>query len=563
MHKLRELKDITQNCIVLCVDDDEAVLDFLRDALSDLFKQTLTAKNGAEGLEIFRNNKIDLVITDQIMPVMNGTDMIREIKTIEPKVPVIVMTAYAEIDILVNAINMDVTQFLMKPVKLPNLLNAIETAIQRVIVERQKFIQQEAELLRYKEKYNNLQQKLTFKKQQNIIQDDLYYNLLEINREGKRVQWLINMRYRPHDILSGDFYTVRKLGDKNVLLYIADAMGKGLNAFVTTAIVTSSMNFFIDNAVSSNNFDQGRFIDDFLSFAKKNLSQDEALCAVLVFVDFKEETLEVVNFAMPSLFIETCEGEILKIPNNSLPIMRFTEGYKIDRYELKGFKKMLICSDGVYDTSYVAYIEDDFRDSPFKGIFFNKFISRVKEPEDDATFIFLKRIEYEPLWTKTFVINSRLNEVQQLTIDIENFLTELSMDTIFIVEFINALSEVLMNAYEHGSLNITYQKKNRLVKEGMYEEHLLEIEKTINKKITTTLEAFRDSGRSFLCLRVLDEGEGFDKSIIKESVRDTELMHYRGIKIVKGIVDEIYYNDKGNEVILLKQYAEDNQSIVN
>lgn len=554
MNDLKELKEIAQNCTVLCVDDDETVLNFLKAVLSGLFKRTITAKDGSEGLKKFHENKIDLLLTDHIMPVMNGIEMIKEIMKTDPKLPTIVMTGYAETNILLDAINIGVTQFILKPVKVPNLISAIETAIQRVIVEKQKVVQQETELLRYKENYNVLQQKLTLKKQHNIIRDDLYYKKLEIDNDGKRDEWLINIRYRPHDILSGDFYSVRKIGDNKVLLYIADATTKGLNAFVSTAIVTSFMNFSIDKAMQRNDFAKDRFLKDFIDFSKRHLSEDEALCAVLVFIDFKEEIADIANFSMPPVFIEASGGEMLKIPNNNLPIMRFTEGFKIEKIDIKGFSKMLICSDGIYDSAYNEYLEDDFKASPFKGIFFKKFIERIKEPEDDATFIFLKRVKCEPKWIKTFTIQSRFQEVQQAISDIEALLTDINIDAIFVTEFINALSEIVMNAYEHGSLNITYQQKNRLVREGQYEEYLMDIEKTVNKQINITIEAFNDSGRSFICLKVVDEGDGFDTSIIKETIRDTELLHYRGIKIVKGVVDEIYYNDKGNEVIVLKEY---------
>ena len=128
------------------------------------------------------------------------------------------------------------------------------------------------------------------------------------------------------------------------------------------------------------------------------------------------------------------------------------------------------------------------------------------------------------------------------------------MDIIFTTELVNALSELLMNAYEHGSLNITYQQKNRLLKAGNYEEYLMEAEKAVNKKIQVTLETFRERENTFLCLKVTDEGDGFDTAIIKETVQDLELLHYRGIKIVRGLVDEIYYNEKGNEVIAIKGY---------
>ncbi len=555
MDNLKELKEAAKDCTILCVEDDDIVSNFLKEILSGLFKRVIIAKNGVEGLNKFRKNKIDIVITDHMMPEMTGMEMIREIRKTDTKTPIIMVTAYPDKEILLDTINAGITQFLVKPIRVDNLLSAVETAIQRVIVENQKIIRQEAELLHYREKQHALQQRLALKKQQHIIRDDLYYKKLDVEADSKRDEWLINIRYQPHDILSGDFYTIRKFGRDKVLLYIADAMGKGLNAFVTTAIVTSFLNYSMDKAIEKNDFDMSRFLKDFLSFSRRHLSEDEALCAIFVFVDFNAETVDIANFSMPPVFIEKGDGSVLKIPNNNLPIMNFSVDVKEDRHEIPGFKKMLLCSDGLYDSSYHEYIEDDFRLSPFRSILYNKFIERVRETEDDVTFIFIKRLDFKPEWTKVFEIQSRLDEVNRLVAEVEDFLTIEGFDAEFIVEFTNAFSEIVMNAYEHGSLGIGYMLKNRLVREDRYEEYLLDMEKGIDKKITVKISAFNENGRNFLMLRVSDEGQGFDTSIIKETVRDIELLHYRGIKIVKGLMDEIYYNDNGNEVTLFKGYA--------
>lgn len=555
MNNLKELKEITKDCTILCVEDDHTVKEFLHEILSGLFKKVVLAENGIEGLSKFKKNKIEMIITDHMMPKMSGIEMITEIRKTDTKTPIILITAYAEKDILLEAINSGATQLLVKPVRVDNLLNAVEIAIQRVVVENQKVIRQEAELLRYKESYHSLQQRLALKKQQHIIRDDFYYKKLDVEVNGRRDEWLINIRYQPHDILSGDFYTIRKFGRDKVLLYIADAMGKGLNAFVTTAIVTSFLNYSMDKAIEKDDFDMNRFVKDFLSFSKKHLSEDEALCALFVFIDFTEDVVNIANFSMPPVFIEKKDGGILKIPNNNLPIMKFSADVKEDRYDVSGFKKMLLCSDGLYDASYQEHIEEDFRVSPFRGILYNKFIERVKEAEDDVTFIFLKRMDFEAEWTKTFVIQSRLDEVNSLVAEVEDFLTVSGFDMEFIVEFTNAFSEIVMNAYEHGSLGIGYMLKNRLIRDGRYEEYLLDTEKAINKRIMVTIACFNESGRNFLMLRVSDEGQGFDTSIIKETVRDIELLHYRGIKIAKGLMDEMHYNDRGNEATLFKGYS--------
>ncbi len=557
MNDLKALREITKNCVVLAVDDDELVIDFLRDALEGLFKEVISASDGAEGLERFKAHRIDIVITDQIMPKMTGIELIREIRKIDPKFPIIMMTAYPETSLMMEAINLGVTQFLVKPVKVNNLINAIEMAMQRVVLERQKQLTQEAELLRLREDYNLLQQRLTFQKQQKIIRNDLYYKRFDVaGSSADHNGWLINIRYRPQEILSGDFYSIRKIDDHRVLLYLADAMGKGLNAFVISSIVTSFVNYIIDKALTNGSFCLETFLGEVVDYTKRLLDRDDALCVLFVLLDLKNEVADIANFAMPPVFFDLLEGEIVKIASNNLPIMRIMEGFKIEHRGLEGLNKMLIMSDGFFDPAYQERIEDEFRTASFKSQLLKSLSELVKSQEDDSTIIFVKRIGCVPRLIKTFTIQSKLDEVQSLTTEVEELLLGQQMDIIFTTELINALSELLMNAYEHGSLNITYQQKNRLMKTGNYEEYLIEAEKAVNKKIQVTLETFRERENTFLCLKVTDEGDGFDTAIIKETVQDLELLHYRGIKIVRGLVDEIYYNEKGNEVIAIKGYKE-------
>lgn len=568
MNNLNELKEIAKNCTILVVEDDDVVRDFLNNLLSGLFRRVILAENGKVGLDKFRKNKIDLIISDYMMPVMTGIEMIKEIRKTDTKIPILFATAYADPDVLIEAINSGVTQFIIKPVKVDNILNAIEIAIQRVIVESQKAIQQEAELLIYKEKYHSLQERLTLKKQQKIIKNDLYYKRLDIIKENettgqqdknvtenKKIEWLINIKHQPFDILSGDFYSIRKIDKDRVLFYLADAMGKGLSAFVTTAITTSFVNYIVDIAIQKSNFNFNNYIMQYLDFAKQQLIDDEALCALFLYIDFNAETIDIANFSMPPVLIEMENGEILKISSNNLPIMKFLAIDKKDKYNISGFKKILLCSDGLFNEQYHGYVTEDFKNSPSIKILYNKFIERVKSPDDDITFVFIRRFDFTPIWTKDFVVQCRLEKINKLITEIEDILTSEGFEVEFSVEFISAISELLMNAYEHGCLGIDFTMKNKFVqKKSQYEEYLIEKEKLLDKKIMVTLSAFQESERNFLMARITDEGHGFDTTLIKETITDIEMLNYRGIKITKGLVDEIHYNAIGNEVTILKSY---------
>ena len=81
---------------ILCIDDNAHGLNARRVLLEGLGHQVLVARSGPEGLKAFRREKADLVIVDYVMPQMNGAEVVREAKRLSPKVPVILLSAYAE-----------------------------------------------------------------------------------------------------------------------------------------------------------------------------------------------------------------------------------------------------------------------------------------------------------------------------------------------------------------------------------------------------------------------------------------------------------------------------------
>lgn len=106
--KLRNLK-------LLFVEDEEDLISIISDTLNKLGANFLIAKNGKEGLAVFEANQgIDLVITDINMPIMNGLDMIKEIRKISP-VEIVIMSAHTESEYIDKSKELGVEHYLLKP----------------------------------------------------------------------------------------------------------------------------------------------------------------------------------------------------------------------------------------------------------------------------------------------------------------------------------------------------------------------------------------------------------------------------------------------------------------
>jgi putative two-component system response regulator len=113
---------------ILVVDDDHHVLESLLLLLSAYEFKVLTAGNAATGLEKLRNTDVSIVLTDIKMPGMDGLELAGKIHDLDPKIPVLIMTAYAELDVAVSAIKRGAFDFIMKPINPDYLVHAVRKA---------------------------------------------------------------------------------------------------------------------------------------------------------------------------------------------------------------------------------------------------------------------------------------------------------------------------------------------------------------------------------------------------------------------------------------------------
>lgn len=121
--KNRALKELK----ILLVEDEENLARLLKDAIGDNFYSFTIAKDGVEGIELFKKIKPDIVITDIMMPRMSGLDMAKELKRINPKTPIIILSAFSEKEKLFSAIDVGITKYFLKPFDTDELLEYISS----------------------------------------------------------------------------------------------------------------------------------------------------------------------------------------------------------------------------------------------------------------------------------------------------------------------------------------------------------------------------------------------------------------------------------------------------
>ncbi|GAA8604306.1 response regulator transcription factor [Helicobacter pylori] len=123
---------MSQECkelIILVVEDAIKTRESLINVLSERFSKVIGAQNGDEGLKKFKKFKPDLVITDIAMPIMDGLDMVREIKEISDDVPIVVLSAYSEKERLLRSIDIGIDKYLIKPVDIEELFKVLDCLV--------------------------------------------------------------------------------------------------------------------------------------------------------------------------------------------------------------------------------------------------------------------------------------------------------------------------------------------------------------------------------------------------------------------------------------------------
>lgn len=117
---------------VLVVDDEEDVADSIRETLEVYLDgvRAVTASSGTEALAILQREHVDLILTDYRMPRMDGIRFLREARLLAPTVPRILVTAYPDLDVAIQALNEEhITNFLTKPVAAPALVEAVAACL--------------------------------------------------------------------------------------------------------------------------------------------------------------------------------------------------------------------------------------------------------------------------------------------------------------------------------------------------------------------------------------------------------------------------------------------------
>lgn len=148
---IENIRAMSEGIVPLYVEDNPGLRENIEKLLTRLFKNVILAGDGEEGYRLFLKHNCNIVITDLNMPKMNGFVMIQKIRAVAPETKVIIMSAFDDKKHLHQAIDLGVFRYLTKPSQIPDLLNALLSALKQIEAEteRQLFLNQMQNMLNY------------------------------------------------------------------------------------------------------------------------------------------------------------------------------------------------------------------------------------------------------------------------------------------------------------------------------------------------------------------------------------------------------------------------------
>lgn len=543
-----------ESLTLLCVEDNKTTQLLYNSIFEGIVKNIIFADNGEEGYKMFQEQDVDLIIADYDMPKLNGIEMISKIRDDNKEIPIILVSAIKDLDVIVEALKLNVNNFLKKPIIAQEVMQAIENVSKIVIANNYLREQKEKKFkeLEQKDKYNTYQEDLAFAKELNILRNDFYYKMHKNNNIS-----LIDFFYKPLDVLSGDAYSARKINRNEAFYFIVDGMGKGLSASLSSMLITSYINHIIDKQESV--FSLEDTVASSIEYIRPILLDEEALAVDFILINHMTSTMQYAKFGMPPYLLQTHENKIIKTKSNNPPLSKYTKKFDISSIDVSNIFKFLFYSDGVienytiYNKLYAEYIEKDFLDSFTKDEFREKLLWKTQDQEDDMSFIFINQLDLNKdartSYKRSF--SSTLENIENANEWYGNILSQITTDYKLIYN-----AELFMNAYEHGNLAITSSQKHKLIQEDIYFTTLEELQKECQKMIHVDIAAIQYHESTYILTIIKDEGLGFDTHMLSKIFRNRKNFNGRGVYISRQSSLGLYYSDDGTTVLYLHRIDE-------
>lgn len=546
----------------LVVDDDNSNRLILKTILENLNYNVLTANNGKEAVDIFKSTSVDMILMDVIMPIMDGYDASRNIKSLSENkfVPIIFITSITDNQSLSRCLECGGDDFLIKPfnkVILQSKINALSRTMSL---------------------YNKIraqQNKLTLLNEQLIreqkVAENIFSNVIIQDSPPDNVRYLL----KPHSISSGDIFLFAETADNRQLFLLGDFTGHGLSAAIGALPTSDTF-----HALAAKSATSAEILHEINHRLTRILPTGFYCAAGLVDINYNNGCVQIWNGGIPDILIRKSGLDTLeRYTSTNLPL-------GILESSTTGFEPVSTClgnSDSIYifsDGSIEAMNDQNemFGSERISSIILNNNSSKSitgevskqiadfcgnAEQHDDITFA---EVCFNRLTTAPEIPTSvGTNPAPAVTI-IYDFDTELlrlpfaansitdaiakhiKLDSKSVNEINIVLTELYNNALDHGILSLDSAIKDSY--DGFtqyYNIRKLKLSELESGHIRITIQLDDDHHNKFVNICVTDSGKGYNSQAVTRPLNpDRKCTHNHGIAIIKSLCDNLTICEDGN-----------------
>lgn len=559
--------------IVLVVDDDLTNRMVLCALLKESGFSTIEAVNGEDAVRVVDEQYIDIILLDVMMPVMDGYQAAKVIKSrLKRFVPIIFVTAMTDEDALVKCVNSGGDDFLTKPYN--HIL--LKTKIEAMLRIASLYAANEEKTKVIHEKNLVIQQEMNVTKK---LFDKMILNDLRGSKTGLRYSM------SPMSMFNGDLILAEKNQTSGMDMLIGDFTGHGLSAAIGALPVSDVFHSMTQKCFS---------FTDMLTEANLKLLDllptQMFMASALLSVDRSNNIISVMNAGLPDIYLYR-NGEIVrtfKSMNIPLGISKMTSSqFTVEMEPLEYGDRLYAATDGIMEANNesgemfgLPRLLQAFEENKKSEELFDSILHKCSEfcagaaQTDDITlleFYHLENIEYKTDVEFKNEHREASNWSVQFSLDLKSLR---QFDVLpYLMQMVNQLqplesgrtrihtilTEMFANALDHGVLKLDSSMKD--TPQGymdFYQEkqQRLESMQDGNIQISITHELNDDKGGR-LTLHIMDSGDGFDHN--SKDIGNKNQFSGRGLKLVTSLCTEMKILGKGNSIMAYYDWGEENK----
>ncbi len=292
---------------ILYVEDEDYIRNNMIASLRRRVETIYSASSGEEGLKQFKNHQPDLVITDIRMPGMNGLEMIKKIRRLKNNIKIIMLSAHSETKSLLEAIEIGVDGYILKPYQTKQLYKLIETLAKSIILDKK--VQEQSKKIN--ELYTALMKDM---ETAGSVQEYLLPDHLIVEKD-----LFFSSTYIPSSKIGGDLYDIIKISETEYISYIGDISGHGVKAALLMTAVKTTINRVIEDEKLHEPY---LILNRLSSILTRELFNSEYMTLLVCYINCEKKYIRSLNAGHPPLIIYNKKNKsiIAHKPEGSIPI---------------------------------------------------------------------------------------------------------------------------------------------------------------------------------------------------------------------------------------------------